>query len=417
MIATLVPRLRSQAALEKLAPPAPARPRLEALDVVRGLAMVLMALDHVRVYFLATRFDPTDLSRTTAGLFLTRWATHFCAPTFVFLCGTSAFLSGARRGRRALAGFLLARGLWLVLLELTLVHLGWFFTLSYRVIFLQVIWAIGWSMVALAPLVFLPPRVVAGIGIAVVALHNVINHLAAGLPAPLLWMWKALHEPGSLALLPGHRIISTYPVLPWFGVLAAGYGLGALLLEDCARPRLPEDRVRLRRRALALGAVLTLGFVALRVANVGDPHPWALTGGLVRTALSFFNCCKYPPSPAFVLMTLGPALLVLGLCARAPGPLGRLLARFGRVPLFFYLVHLPLLHAIAVAVSWLRHGWSPGLLEYPLFFPAGQLPAGYGFRLPVVYAIWAASLVPLYLACRWFARVKQGRRDWWLSYL
>jgi hypothetical protein len=206
-------------------------------------------------------------------------------------------------------------------------------------------------------------------------------------------------------------------VLPWFGVLAVGYGVGALLLQDGLRPRLLEDRMRLRRRALTLGVVLALGFVVLRGANVGDPHPWARAAGIGRTALSFLNCCKYPPSPAFVLMTLGPALLAVGLCARAPGPLGRVLARFGRVPLFFYLIHLPLLHAVAVAVSWLRHGWLPGLLEYPLFFPTGELPPGYGFGLGVVYLIWAASLGPLYLACRWFARVKQRRRDWWLSYL
>jgi uncharacterized membrane protein len=408
MIASLVPRQRSQPAPHGLAPPAPARPRLEAVDVVRGLAIVLMALDHARVYFLATRFDPTDLGRTTAGLFATRWLTHFCATAFIFLSGSSAFLSGARRGRQALAGLLLKRGLWLVLLELTLIHLAWFFGFSYRIVFLQVIWAIGWSMVALAPLVFLPPRAVAVLGVAVIALHDAANELAAGLPSPLLFLWKAVHEPGMLEFLPGHRLVSTYPVLPWFGVMAAGYGLGPLLLGD---------RQQLRLRALALGAILTLAFVALRGANIGDPHAWTPAASPVRTALSFLNCCKYPPSPAFVLMTLGPMLLALGLCARAPGALGRVLARFGRVPLFFYLTHLPLLHAAAVAVAYVRHGWSPGLLEYPLFLPAGQLPAGYGFSLPVIYLIWAAALVPLYLACRWYAGVKQRRRDWWLSYL
>jgi uncharacterized membrane protein len=408
MIATLVPRKWSQVAPAKLALPAPARPRLDAVDVVRGLVMVLMALDHVRVYFIAHRFDPTDLSRTTTGLFLTRWVTHFCAPAFVFLSGTSAFLSGTRRGRRALAGLLVKRGLWLVLLELTLVHLAWFFGFTYRIVFLQVIWAIGWSMVALAPLVFLSPRAVAGVGIAVLALHDTVNGWAAALPDPLLFLWKAAHEPGSLVFLPGHRIVSTYPVLPWFGVLAVGYGFGALLVRD---------REYLRRRALAFGAILTLAFFVLRGVNLGDPHPWAPAARGVRTVLSFLNCCKYPPSPAFVLMTLGPMLLALGLCDRPPGALGRVLTLFGRVPLFFYLIHLPLIHAVAVVVCYLRHGWSPGLLEYPLFLPAEQLPHHYGVSLLVVYLIWAGLLVPLYLACRWFARVKQRRRDWWLSYI
>ena len=409
MIATLVPRTRSQAAPERLAAPAPIRARLDAVDVVRGLAMVLMILDHVRVYLLAARFDPTDLGRTSASLFLTRWVTHFCAPAFIFLSGTSAFLSGVRRGRPALAAFLLKRGLWLVLLELTLVHFGWFFGFSYRVVFLQVIWAIGWSMVALAGLVFLRPPAVAAVGGAIVALHNVVNEAMTDLPAPLEFLWRAAHEPGRLEFLPGHRIVSTYPVLPWLGVMAAGYGFGALLLRD---------GTKLRRRALALGTVLTLAFFAVRGANLGDPHPWApAAAGGVKTALSFLNCCKYPPSPAFILMTLGPTLLALGLCAGAPGAFGKVFARFGRVPLFFYLIHLPLVHAVAVALCYARHGYSPGMFEYPLFFPAGQLPTGYGFRLSVVYLIWAALLPPLYLLCGWFARLKQRRGDWWLSYL
>jgi uncharacterized membrane protein len=387
---------------------APARPRLEAVDVVRGLAIVLMTLDHVRVYLLATRIDPTDLDHTSASLFLTRWVTHFCATAFVFLGGTSVSLRGARCDRGTLARTLLIRGLWLVLLELTVVHFAWFFTFSYRIVFLQVIWAIGWSMVGLAVLVYLSPAVVTAIGVAILALHGVINDVACGLPRPLLFLWKTVHEPGMLEFLPGHRIVSTYPVLPWFGVMAVGYGLGAILLRD---PYL------LRRRLLWLGAVLTLAFVGLRAAHLGDSHAWAAGQGALRTALSFLNCCKYPPSPGFVLMTLGPTLLAIGLFIRAPGTLGRVLARFGRVPLFFYLVHLALIHALALVLAYLRHGNAPGLLEYPLFFPAQQLPAGYGFGLPVVYLAWVILLVPLYLACRWFAGVKQRRHGWWLNYL
>jgi uncharacterized membrane protein len=378
------------------------------VDAVRGLAMALMALDHARLYFSDARGDLTDLGHTTPALFLTRWATHFCAPAFFLLAGAGASLAGARRGRRGLARFLLARGLWLVLLELTLVHLGWFFGLSYRVVFLQVVWAAGWSMVALAALTPLPPPAVGALGVAILALHQPLGGLAAGLPPPARLVWQALREPGMREFLPGHRVVSSYPVLPWLGFMAAGYGLGALLFRDPAR---------LRRRVLALGAAVTLAFVVLRAAGAGDPRPWSASGGAGRAALSFVNCCKYPPSPAFALMTLGPALLALGLCAGAPGAAGRALARLGRAPLFFYLAHIPLLHAAAAAVAWARHGYAPGLAGYPLFVPAAELPAGYGFGLPVVYLAWAAALPPLYLACGWFAALKQRRPRWWLSYL
>jgi uncharacterized membrane protein len=408
MIATLAPRRRSQIAPQIALVSALPRPRVEAVDIVRGLAIVLMTLDHVRVYLLATRIDPTDLDRTTTSLFLTRWVTHFCATAFVFLSGTSAYLSARQRARGAVARTLLTRGLWLVFLELTLIHFAWFFTFTYRIVFLQVMWAIGWSMVGLAALVYLSPVVVTAIGVTILALHNIVNELAGSLPAPLHFLWKTLHEPGMLEYLPGHRIVSTYPVLPWFGVMAVGYGLGAVLLRD---------RIGLRRRALVLGAVLTLAFLVVRGAHVGDPHPWPTGSGMLRTSLSFLNCCKYPPSSAFVLMTLGPTLLALGLFARPPGRLGRMLEQFGRVPLFFYLVHLLLVHAVALTLAYLRHGNSSGLLEYPLFVPSQQLPAGYGFRLPVIYLTWAVLLVPLYLAARWFAGVKRRRREWWLSYL
>jgi uncharacterized membrane protein len=391
-------------------PAAPSRGRLEAVDALRGLAMVLMALDHARVFFSAAHFDLADLRRTTVPLFLTRWVTHFCAPAFIFLTGAGAYLGCARgQSRAGLARFLLARGLWLVFLELTAVHFGWFFSLSYRVFFCQVIWAIGWSMVALAGLVFLPPHWVGAIGAAVVTLHGVVDRLAAQLPAVPQFLWRVVHDTGTRELLPGHRVVSSYPVLPWLGVMALGYGFGTVLLAD-----------RSRRRAwtLGLGTVLTLAFIVLRAAGLGDePHAWEPGRDTATSALSFLNCCKYPPSPLFVLMTLGPSLLALGLLDREPGPLSRLLIAFGRAPLFFYLIHIPLLHAAAAAVTYLRHGYSEGLLQYPLFFAARDLPDGYGFGLTTVYLAWVAALPPLYLACRWFARVKQRRRAWWLRYL
>jgi len=301
------------------------RSRLDAIDLLRGAVMALMALDHTRDFFTDARFDPLDLSRTTPALFLTRWVTHFCAPIFVFLAGTGAFLS-VRRGRTRpqRAWFLLIRGLWLVVLEFTLVHLGWFFNFEYRWLIGQVIWAIGLSMVALAGLSFLPTWTIALLGISVVVGHNALDGLSAeqfGLP---LWLWVALVRPDPLEPWPGTRFFVAYPVLPWLGVMAVGYGFGAIWLLD---------RPQRRRWLLSLGVVLATAFVALRFANgYGDPNPWREWAAGWQTVLSFLDCTKYPPSLLFVLMTLGPALLLLAWFDRPVGVLGRPLVVFGRVP-------------------------------------------------------------------------------------
>jgi uncharacterized membrane protein len=371
--------------------------RLVAVDVVRGAVMVVMALDHVRDFFSDARFDPTDLARATPALFLTRWVTHFCAPLFVLLAGTSAWLHGARGlAPRELARFLLLRGLWLVALEVTVVRLGWTFNFDYSLIIGQVIWAIGWSMVALAGLVFLPVPAVAAVGLALVAGHNLLDGVGSG-----SGIWMVLHVPGRVAITPGMTLFVAYPLLPWIGVMAAGYALGPWL----ARPRAER-----RRGLLALGLASTLAFVVLRATSLyGDPRPW--TGGGV---LAFLNTTKYPPSLQFLLMTIGPGLLLLGLADREAGPAAGLLATFGRVPLFYYVLHLYLIHALAVAAT-LAVGGPVDALFSTLFMIGG--PPGYGWSLGVVYAVWLGVVLALLPPCRWFADVKRRRSDPWLSYL
>lgn len=371
--------------------------RLDSVDWLRGLIIIIMALDHTRSY-LGPSLDPTDLAHTTPALFLTRWITHYCAPTFVLLAGTGAYLAGTRGlNRRQLSWFLLTRGLWLVVLELTIIRFVWTFNLDYRWMILQVIWAIGCSMICLSGLVFLPTTVVFLIGALLMSLHNLADGVAADELGRLGPVWKVLHQAGPLRPWPDREIYVAYPLLPWIGVMAGGYSLGAVLTAE------PHLR---RRRLVVLGLGLTLAFVLLRWSNVyGDPRPWTVQPrGPLFTLFSFLNCQKYPPSLLFLLMTLGPALLLLAAFDRPAGPVGRVLITYGRVPLFFYVWHFALLHFAQLFIrTWAR--------------PAGLDLSSWRFDLPEVYVVWLALVAALFGPCRWFAGVKQRRRDWWLSYL
>ena len=389
------------------APPAgPRGPRIESVDLLRGLIMVLMALDHVRdhIHRGAMQFDPTDLTRAGPALFMTRWITHFCAPVFVFLAGTGAFLWGARgRTKGEISRYLLTRGLWLVLLELTLVNWEWSMGVQFNHFGALVIWALGWSLVALAGLVYLPVAAIAGIGWVMILGHNALDGVKPESWGALAWLWRVLHVQGDIHLGPGRTIFVMYPLIPWIGVMAAGYAFGGLL----ARP--PEAR---RRTVLALGAAMTAAFVALRAINLyGDPMRWSVQHDGLTTALSFLNCQKYPPSLLFLLMTLGLALLLLGATDRGFAAAARPLVVFGRVPLFYYLIHLALIDAVTVALAIARYGSRVGQMM------ANGPPPGYGYRLPVVYAVWIGVIVVLYPFCRWYAQVKARSRSRWLSYL
>ncbi len=385
--------------------------RLYAIDWLRGIVMVLMALDHVRDYFGDIRLNPVDLATTTPELFFTRWITHFCAPVFVFLAGTSAWLYASRgRSRQELSRFLWTRGLWLIALEFTVVYLAWTSSFELRILFLQVIAAIGLAMVALAGLVFLSYRAIAVVGLALVLGHNLLDPLTPTDFGSLGWMWRILHEGsmGDFVFVPvgSVSIMVIYPILPWIGVMALGYAFGPL-----TRAERPERRAT----CLRLGLGLTLAFVLLRWTNLyGDPTPWVRQDSAAMTLVAFLNCQKYPPSLLYLLMTLGPSIALLAVLDREPRALGRALVVVGRVPLFYYVVHLVLIQLSSRVFYKLRYGE-----DYSTIVEAfgGNFPDWYGHPLWVVYLAWILIVLALYPLCRWYMGVKRrGRSPMW-SYL
>jgi uncharacterized membrane protein len=339
-------------------------------------------------------------------VFLTRWITHFCAPTFVFLAGTSAYLAGSRgRTKRELARFLATRGLWLVVLELTLIQFAWSFRLDYgSLVWVQVIWAIGVSMIVLAALIFLPLPAIAGFGVVMIATHNLFDGVAPGALGAWAPLWVLLHVQAPVTLPAGNVLFVAYPLIPWIGVMAAGYALGPVLRRPAAE----------RRRALfRIGGSLTVAFIALRAINLyGDPARWSPQASPALTVLSFLNTTKYPPSLLFLLMTLGPAVASLAWFERLSGPVTRFFIVFGRVPLFYYVLHIFLVHAAALVV-----GVAAGFPVSTFLKPPFTMPNGWGYGLPVVYLVWVAVVLALYPLCRWFADLKARRRETWLSYV
>jgi uncharacterized membrane protein len=384
--------------------------RIEALDVLRGLVIVLMALDHVRDYFHESgyAYDPLDPAVATGALYITRWVTHVCAPTFVFLAGVSAWLQGAKgKDPARLASFLLSRGIWLVVLEWTVVGFGWSFSIPFILPF-QVIWAIGVSMIVLAMLVRLPSGAVLAIGVAIVAGHNLLDSIRAAQFGSWAWLWQLLHERAPLFWNGAVFGIVVYPVLPWIGVMALGYGLGPVFLS----PNRDRSLVRL---SLAMAAL----FVVLRTFNVyGDPVPWAPRGTAGQTAMAFMNVAKYPPSLLYVCATLSPMLLLVPVFDRLRGPWANVLRTFGAVPLMAYVAHLYVMHLVAIAAHAAAGHDIAGMFGtiHHIFFDP-KVFAGTSFGLPIVYVGWITVLVIIYPVCRWWADVKRRRRDWWLSYL
>ena len=417
--------------------PKPAPIRIDSIDLLRGIVMVIMMLDHTRdfVHNAALQFDPTDLSKTNVALFFTRWITHYCAPIFVFLAGTGAYLQLARgKSKSELSRFLLTRGLWLIVLEFTVVRFGFTFNFDYRFLgAMQVIWAIGVSMIILSALIHLPIKIIAAIGLTMILFHNLLDSFTVqswrGPDSPVpgfgAMLWIILHQPFSALPIfgfPGPVAFVIYPLIPWIGVMAAGYSFGVLY-------KMPSERRR--KLLLTFGIVATVLFIALRGINLyGDPERWSSQKSFLFTILSFLNTTKYPPSLLFLLMTLGPAMLTLAwfestsTTPRVGLPearrtwsarLRRALVTFGRVPLFFYLLQWITAHLISVLLHWLAGKPAAWLFQSPIgnFNP----PQGIGFPLWVVYVCWMLGVLLLYPLCKWFAGVKQRRRDWWLSYL
>jgi uncharacterized membrane protein len=389
-------------------------PRLVSVDILRGLVMVIMALDHTRDFMSYLRFPAEDMAHTYAALFFTRFITHFCAPVFFFLAGTGALLATSRgKSLQQVSRFFLTRGLWLVILELTVVDFAWGFV---PWAFAGVLWALGWSMVAMALIVRLPVRWIAALGVGMIAAHNLLDRIDPASLGKFYWVVMILHTPGRIPITAHFSFFTLYALIPWVGVMAAGFAFASLLFKP--------DR---RNWILTLGISVTALFFILRGFNgygnsiAGLPFgfqrsagPWSVQPTLSLTVISFFNTLKYPPSLDYLLMTLGPSLLLLGLLdgAKAERGLGRILLVYGRVPLFFYVLHLYLIHVMAIMVALASHQpvWHGPVVTSPK-------PFGYGHGLVVIYIMWILAVAILYLPCRWFMELKRGHRDLaWLSY-
>jgi uncharacterized membrane protein len=375
--------------------------RLSSIDVLRGLVIVIMALDHVRAYFSDVRFDPLDPTQTNALLYTTRWITNLCAPTFILLAGVSAYLMGRRITKGALTRSLVTRGLWLIVLECTVVTLAWTFSVRYEMgAILQVIWAIGVSMIVLGALVRLPPLVVGAIGLAICAGHNLLDWVTPEMFGSASWLWKLLHVKAG----PTGPVFIYYPLIPWVGLMAVGYALGKVYDLDSARRN---------QLLVAFGAGAVALFFALRFINgYGDTQPWSAQADFGRTVMAFLNVQKYPPSLDYLLITGGLALLLLVAFERVRGVFADILQTFGRVPLFFYVLHIALAHLAAGLVA-LWMGFGTAVLGG--FFLT--IPQNWGIGLTGVYAAWLFVVATLYPACLWFADLKDRRKDWWLYYL
>ncbi len=387
--------------------------RITSLDLLRGIIMVIMALDHVRDFFhfgLLWGPDPTDLGTTTPALFLTRWITHFCAPVFVFLAGTSAFLYGRTRTPAQLSRFLWTRGAWMIVAEVVIVAFGWQFDPRFTFTMLAVFWAIGVSMIALAVLVHLPWRWVLGIGLVIVFGHNLLDHASIQEGGILGTLFDALHRRGSLEPVSGRIIVFAYPVLPWIGTMALGYALGRLFAPEVAPALRTRTLSRLGLAALAL-------FAVLRGWNLyGDPRPWTDQPTPLFDLLSILNTQKYPPSLLYLCMTLGPALLFLAWADGRQLRWSTPFIVFGRVPFFYYMLHIYLIHALATVAMVLE-----GQPIRETVLTSTLDPAAYsdnGSPLWVVYVVWIGVVLALYLPCRWFGTYRAAHREkWWLSYL
>jgi uncharacterized membrane protein len=377
-----------------------AESRIQSIDILRGAVMVLMAIDHVRVYSGMPAGGPT------AGIFFTRWITHFCAPAFAFLAGTSAFLYGRKiSDTRALAEYLVTRGILLVALELTVLRFAWTFNFDYaHFVLAGVIWMLGWCMVLLAGLVWLPARTVGAIGLGIIFFQQVFHELPHAFPEQvrnsLGWVWEFIY-PAGLHRWEGISIL--YVLVPWIGVMAAGYGFGAIMI------RKPEER---RRLCLTIGATATVLFVVAGCFSVmlhpehGDTRP---------VLFRLLDQKKYPASQLYLLMTLGPMIALLPLVEHVHGRIAGILATFGRVPMFYYLLHIPAIHVAALLVTFLREGAIHP--EWYADAPFTSVPPEHRWGLPLLYLVFATVVAILYFACRWFAGIKARRREAWLRYL
>jgi uncharacterized membrane protein len=382
--------------------------RIQSIDLLRGLVMVIMALDHVRDFFhwSVQHYNPLDFSQTSAPIFFTRWITHFCAPVFVFLAGTSAWLTGVRKGKKVLSKFLITRGIWLVFLEITFVNFGVSFDIHFSFIMLQTIWALGISMIFLSFLIYLPKRLLLVLALIIISCHNLLDNIHVKGPGLKAFLWSALHDP-NLFKFGGTQVFILYPVLSWIGVMAAGYCFGELYTRFNVEKR--------KKILMYIGIGCIFLFILIRFANIyGDADKWSAQKTQIFTFLSFINTTKYPPSLLYILMTIGPAILFLAFTEKPLNSVGNIISIYGKVPMFYYLIHFYVIH-IAAIIAGLISGFS--LHDILTLNPDHPLP-DYGFSLWVVYLVWISIVALLYPLCKRYAKYKFSHPEkWWLSYL
>lgn len=393
----------------------PIKHRIESIDLLRGVVMVIMALDHVRKYFHYGSFfiDPTDLTTTTPAIFFTRWITHFCAPVFVFLAGTSAYLYGSKKvkDQKDVAWFLFNRGVFLIFLELTIVNFGWTFDITLSFHLMQVIWAIGISMVVLSAAVYLPTYLIFSIGIIIVIGHNLLDSIMLDGVGMENFFWFTVHQRGSILLSQTRLIHFAYPVLPWIGLMFLGYVFGVLYKKGF-------ETEKRKKYLLLIGGISIILFFILRFFNIyGDMSPWSVMDNFSYSLLSFLNTTKYPPSLLFILMTIGPSLIFLYFAENIKNKLSKPLIVIGRVPLFYYVIHLYVIHLLGIiGIIIAGQSWTDMILTGKSFMTQSLI--SYGYNLQIVYLVWIAVVLALYPLCKKYHEYKMNNRSkWWLSYL
>ena len=383
--------------------------RIESLDILKGIVILLMALDHTRDYFHADAFlfDPADPEKSNYILFFTRWLTHFCAPAFSFLSGISAYLVGIRKSKAQLSTFLLKRGIWLIFIEFTIVYFGWSFNIYFEAIGLLVIWSLGISMIFLAAIIHFSMRNILILSLVIICGHNLLDdiHFDGSIP------WAILHEQNSFVIFNYFKLRITYPIIPWIGVMALGYYFGKFYDKEV----LPEYRQKLLSK---LGLSITAAFFVVRGINLyGNADPWIGFDSLESTIISFMDPSKYPPSLTYLLMTLGPVLVFLGQFENIKGRVVDFCATFGKVPFFIYILHIYAIHLFAILLAEFT-GFGFGAMVLTGFVVTNKQLVGYGIDLIWVYVIWASIMLILYPCCKWFSHYKLNHKEnWWLSYL
>jgi len=378
--------------------------RILSVDMLRGLVMVIMALDHMRDYTTVYHFSPSDITQTTIPIFFTRWVTHFCAPVFMFVAGVGSGLGEINgKTKQQLSHFLWTRGLWLVLLELTVVKLGWTFNFTDKTIYFLVIWALGMSMITLAVLIYVPRKWLLIFGLTMVFGHNLLDNVNPESFGPWSFLWKMLHVE-SMFYMGSYQVFALYPVIPWIGVMTLGYVFADFYHIETKKRQ---------QKMLFLGLMVTLLFFVIRGINIyGDMNPWSVQSTIGMTIVSFFNVTKYPPSLSYLLMTLGPSIAMLAIFERIHGKVADFLVVFGRVPMFFYIVHLYLIHSVAVIL-----GIYQGYSMFDMLYDWEQFPSGYGFGLVVSYLLWILLIMITYYLCKSYIIFKRGKTHPFYSYI